>query len=65
MKLREWKKGDLAHVSDEESGGSYDRTTHLEQRRRMIQAWANLLDDLAAGKLGAVPKDLRDVRSAA
>ena len=30
----------LAHVSDEELGGSYDRTTHLPQCRRMIQAWA-------------------------
>ena len=40
----------LAHVSDEELGGSYDRTTHLDQRRVMIQAWADLLDDLAARK---------------
>lgn len=39
----------LAHVSDEELGGSYDRTTHLVQRRRMIQDWADLVDDLAAG----------------
>lgn len=40
----------LAHVSDEELGGSYDRATHLDQRRRMVQMWADLLDDLAAGK---------------
>lgn len=40
----------LAHVSDEELGGSYDRATHLEQRRRMIQAWADLLDELTLGK---------------
>lgn len=40
----------LAHVSDEELGGSYDRATHLSERRRMVQAWADLLDDLAAGK---------------
>jgi len=40
----------LAHVSDEELGGSYDRTTFLDQRRWMIQLWADLLDDLAAGK---------------
>lgn len=39
----------LAHVSDEELGGSYDRTTHLEQRSKMVQAWADLLDHLAAG----------------
>jgi integrase len=40
----------LAHVSDEELGGSYDRATHLAQRRRMIQEWADLLDDLEAGR---------------
>ena len=40
----------LAHVSDEELGGGYDRATHLEQRRRMVQAWADLLDDLTAGR---------------
>lgn len=40
----------LAHVSDEELGGSYDRATHLEQRRQMVQMWADLLDDLMAGK---------------
>ena len=53
----------LARVSDEELGGSYDRTTHLEQRRRMVQAWANLLDDLAPGKLEVLSKDLRDSAS--
>jgi hypothetical protein len=41
----------LAHVSDEELGGSYDRATFLQQRRLMIQLWANMLDDLAAGKV--------------
>jgi integrase len=40
----------MAHVSDEELGDSYDRATFLDQRRQMIQLWANLLDDLAAGK---------------
>ena len=50
----------LAHVSDEELGGSYDRTNHLEQRRRMIQAWANLLDDLAVGASGALSTDMRN-----
>jgi len=40
----------LAHVSDEELGGSYDRATHLGERRKMVQAWADLLDDLVVGK---------------
>ena len=40
----------LAHVSDEELGGSYDRATHLSERRLMVQAWADLLDELVAGR---------------
>ena len=40
----------LAHVSDESLGDSYDRATFLDQRRLMVQAWADLLDDLAEGK---------------
>ncbi|CAP44895.1 DUF4102 domain-containing protein [Bordetella petrii] len=46
----------LAHVSDEELGGSYDRAVFLAQRRRMIQEWSDFLDDLAAGK-EVVPVD--------
>lgn len=49
----------LAHVSDEELGGSYDRTTHFNQRCRMIQLWADLLDDLAAGKVVVQTNDMR------
>lgn len=49
----------LAHVSDEELGGSYDRATHLTQRLGMIQVWADLLDDLAAGKSIDPVSDLR------
>jgi len=49
----------MAHVSDEELGDSYDRATFLDQRRQMIQLWANLLDDLAAGKPVAPPAHLR------
>jgi integrase len=43
----------LAHVSDEELGGSYDRTTFLTQRREMVQQWADFLDDLQARKMPA------------
>lgn len=45
----------LAHVSDEELGGSYDRATHLDQRRRMVQDWADLLDQLEAGVIPPRP----------
>lgn len=41
----------LAHVSDEELGGSYDRTTFLVQRKTMVQQWADFLDDLETGRL--------------
>ena len=54
----------LAHVSDEELGGSYDRTTHFEQRRRMIQVWADLLDDLAQGKAVEPARDMRSFDAA-
>lgn len=43
----------LAHVSDEELGGSYDRAVFLAQRREMVQQWADFLDDLQAGKMPA------------
>jgi integrase len=41
----------LAHISDEELGSSYDRTTFLAQRREMVQLWADWLDTIEAGKL--------------
>ncbi|RDI29531.1 integrase [Pseudacidovorax intermedius] len=43
----------LAHVSDEELGGSYDRTIFLAQRKTMVQQWADFLDDLQVGKMPA------------
>lgn len=49
----------LAHVSDEELGDSYDRTTHFNQRCQMIQLWANLLDDLAADKVVVPANNMR------
>jgi integrase len=54
----------LAHVSDEELGGSYDRATHLVQRRRMIQEWADLLDELEAGRAVKAALDARSGRQA-
>ncbi len=49
----------MAHVSDEELGDSYDRATFLDQRRDMIQLWADLLDELAAGRALAPPAHMR------
>ena len=48
----------LAHVSDEELGGSYDRTTFLAQRREMVQQWADFLDDLQARKIPAQAENI-------
>src|SRR5665647_1165031 len=39
----------LAHIGQITHGGAYDRTTHLEDRTPMIQAWADYLDKLARG----------------
>ncbi|PKH69867.1 integrase [Stenotrophomonas sp. Betaine-02u-21] len=36
----------LAHAVRDPLGRAYNRTTHLEERRRMMRAWANYLDEL-------------------
>ncbi len=53
----------LAHVSDEELGGSYDRATFLAQRREMVQLWADFLDDLAKGKEPVLADDVRHLKN--
>lgn len=39
----------LSHGSDEELGGAYDRTQFLAQRAKMMQEWADYLDQLRVG----------------
>ena len=36
----------LAHTVKDPLGRAYNRTTHLQDRRRMMQTWADYLDDL-------------------
>jgi integrase len=36
----------LAHVVRDPNGRAYNRTTHLPERRKMMQAWADYLDQL-------------------
>jgi integrase len=36
----------LAHAVRDPNGRAYSRTAHLEERRKMMQAWANYLDGL-------------------
>lgn len=38
----------LAHTVKDALGRAYNRTTWIEQRKRMMQAWADYLDQLAA-----------------
>jgi len=39
----------LAHAVRDPNGRAYNRTAHLEERRRMMQTWADYLDGLKAG----------------
>jgi integrase len=39
----------LAHAVKDPLGRAYNRTTHLPQRRHMMQTWANYLDGLKTG----------------
>lgn len=39
----------LAHAVRDPNGRAYNRTAHLEERRKMLQLWADYLDGLRAG----------------
>ena len=39
----------LAHDVKDPLGRAYNRTTHLPERRKMMQAWADYLDELRKG----------------
>jgi integrase len=42
----------LAHAVRDPLGRAYNRTTHLEERRVMMQKWADYLDQLRGGGNG-------------
>ena len=42
----EWIEQQLAHAVKDANGRAYNRTKHLEQRRKMMQAWADYLEAL-------------------
>jgi len=46
----QWIERQLSHRTRESLGESYDRTQFLDDRRKMIQAWADYLDGLREGK---------------
>mgnify|MGYP000382501557 CR=1 FL=1 len=42
----DWIEHQLAHAVKDPNGRAYNRTTHLEGRREMMQAWADYLDTI-------------------
>lgn len=44
----EWIEQQVAHTVKDPLGRAYNRTKHLEERQRMMQAWADYLDELRA-----------------
>ena len=44
----EWIEQQLAHAVRDANGRAYNRTTHLKQRKVMMQQWADYLDQLRA-----------------
>ena len=45
----EWIEAQLAHSKKGPLGAAYDRAQYLQQRRQMMQAWADYLDKLRHG----------------
>ena len=51
----DWIEHQLAHAVKDANGRAYNRTKHLPQRKQMMQAWADYLDDLANGTSNVAP----------
>ena len=45
----------LAHQVRDLHGRAYNRTTHLNERKKMMQEWSDYLDKLRAGGLKKAP----------
>ncbi len=45
----EYIEHQLAHAVRDPNGRAYNRTTHLEERKKMMQLWSDYLDGLKAG----------------
>lgn len=50
----------LAHAQRSQVAAAYNRSARLEERRRMMQAWADYLDALRAGTANVTPMRGRD-----
>lgn len=51
----DWIEHQLAHAVRDANGRAYNRTKHLEQRRKMMQTWADYLDSLREDENKVVP----------
>lgn len=51
----DWVEHQLAHAVRDANGRAYNRTKHLEQRRKMMQTWADYLDGLREDENKVVP----------
>jgi integrase len=55
LKFRvDWIEHQLAHLVKDANGRAYNRTSFLPERKRMMQRWADYLDNLKAGKVSRV-----------
>ncbi|MNO60181.1 Prophage CP4-57 integrase [compost metagenome] len=52
----DWVEAQLSHASENKTRDSYNHAEYVEQRRKMMQDWADLLDELEAK--GRAPLDL-------
>jgi len=50
----EWIERQLSHKTNEKLGESYDRTKYIDDRRQMMQTWADYLDDLKTANFAKV-----------
>jgi integrase len=46
----DWVERQLAHGDPDKIRGTYNKAVYLEPRRKMMQEWADLLEDVRAGK---------------
>ncbi|MBM4128374.1 MAG: DUF4102 domain-containing protein [Nitrospira sp.] len=51
----DWIERQLAHAEPNRVRGTYNHAEYLDDRSKMMQTWADLLDELKAGKSNVVP----------
>lgn len=51
----DWVERQLAHGDPDTIRGTYNKAVYLDQRRKMMQEWADFLDALRSGKTNVVP----------